>query len=576
MRDLKGMRRFTHLACTWLITGLGVWGLARFFSSLDLDYGRHYLVFVALGVAAGWLAVNFPHGQLSGGFALVLAAYILFGAPAAAWTGALATLFSQGFLPRGDPLRTVFYNAAQHVLAVIAGNFVFLRVAGAAGSRISPGLAAGLLAFSGTYFVVNHLLVSLYVAPRRSHHPLLGWWDAFRWDGLTCLFSIPTGMLMAFLYREAGLSGLVLLFLPVLVVQFVLRLYVHMELANRELLALYHVARGLGQRLDVQAILDLVLKETRRVVSYHSAVIYLWSADGRCLEARAAAGPFREKLCGSVVFPEESFTGWVLESGEPEIVYDVREEPRLRQEPGLFQVLRSLMVIPLLADTRKLGVLVIGDKRPFAFYENHLHTISVICGQAAVAIANTILMERLVESANTDGLTGIYNHRYFTYRADLEYRRTREAGLPLALIMLDVDNFKLINDRFGHVAGDAVLVELAGLLRDAVGEAGVVCRYGGEEFAVLLPGCDAARAGALAGELRRLVREHQFAVEGMPRQVRISLGVASCPRDALDVTTLVQRADQALYGAKKAGKDRVVLYEQLVELPREWEVRNEK
>ncbi|MDQ0285100.1 diguanylate cyclase (GGDEF)-like protein [Desulfofundulus luciae] len=562
------MRRITHVAYTWLVIGLGAWGLARLFSFLDLDYGRHFLVFIVLGVAAEWLAVNFPHGRLSGGFALVLATFILFDAPAAAWTGALATLISQGFLPRGNPLRAVFFNAAQHVLAVMAGNYVFLRVAGAAGNRLTVELAAGLLAFSGAYFLVNHLLVSLYVAPRRSLYPLLSWWDALRWDGFTCLFSIPIGLLMAFLYREAGLSGVVLLFLPVLVVQFVLRLYVHMELVNRELLALYHVARGLSQRLDVQEMLDLVLKETRRVVSYHSGVIYLWSEDRRYLEARAAAGPFREKLCKSVVFSGEGFIGWVLENGEPEIVHDVREDPRVRQEPGLFQVLRSLMVIPLSADTGKVGVLVIGDKRPFAFNENHLHTVSVICGQAAMAIANAILMERLAESANTDGLTGIYNHRYFTYRADVEYRRTRDAGLPLALIMLDVDNFKLINDRFGHVAGDAVLVELAGLLRDAVGEAGVVCRYGGEEFAVLLPGYDAARAGALAGELRRLVREHHFAVEGMPRQVRISLGVAACPRDAVDVTTLVQRADQALYGAKKAGKDRVMLYEQLAELPR--------
>ncbi len=562
------MCRITHVVYTWLVVGLGAWVLARLFSFLDLDYGGYLLVFIVLGVAAEWLAVNLPQGQLSGGFVLVLAVFLIFGAPAAAWTGALATLISQGLVPRGNPLRTVFFNAAQHVLAVMAGNYFFLRVAGAAGTRLTLELVLGLVAFSAAYFLVNHLLVSLYVAPKRSCYPLLSWWDALRWDGLTCLFGIPVGLLMTFLYRDPGLPGIILLFLPVLVVQLVLRLYVHIELANRELLALYHVARGLSQRLDVKEIMDLVLKETRRVVSYHSGVIYLWSDEKGCFVAQAASGPFREKLLGSEAYGGDGLIGWVMQSGEPEIIYDVREDPRVRQEPGLFQVLRSLLIIPLSAGTKIVGVLVIGSKRPFAFNENHLQTISIICGQAAVAIANTILLRRLEESANTDGLTGIYNHRYFTYRAGVEYRRTRDAGLPLALIMLDVDNFKLINDRFGHPAGDAVLVELARLLRDAVGEVGVVCRYGGEEFAIILPGFDAARAGALAEELRRLVREHQFPVKGMPRQVRISLGVAACPRNAVDVTTLVQRADQALYGAKKAGKDRVVLYGQLTELPR--------
>jgi len=566
------MRRLTHVACTWLVVGPGAWVLARLFSSLDLDYGGHFLVFAGLGVAAEWLAVNFPHGQLSGGFALVLATFILFGAPAAAWTGALATLISQGFWPRGNSLRTVLFNAAQHVLAVMAGNYACHRLAGPAGDEISTGQVAGLLAFSGVYFLVNHLLVSLYITTSGKYrHPLLSRGDALRWDGLTCLSCIPVGLLMSYLYRETGLSGVVLLSLLLLVIQFVLRLYVHTELANRELLALYHVARALNQKLDVQEILDLVLKETRRVVSYHSGVVYLWSGEKCCYEARAAAGPFRDKLAGSMIFKGEGFTGWVAEKGEPEIIYNAREDPRVRHEPGLFQVLRSFMIIPLLADNRKVGVLVIGDKRPFAFNENHLHTISVICGQAAVAIASTLLMKQLEDSANTDGLTGIYNHRYFTYRLGVEFQRARDAGLPLALIMLDVDNFKLINDRFGHVAGDAVLVELARLLRDAVGERGVVCRYGGEEFAILLPGFDSARAGELAEDLRRLVREHHFAVKDMPRQVRISLGVAGYPRDARDADMLVKMADRALYGAKRTGKDRVVLYGQLADLPRqEW------
>lgn len=563
----RSYARILGVLYLWVVVGVGFSFLWRLFPSLDLDYGGQLLATAGLLAAAEALAVSFPQGQLSGGFALVVAAFLLFGAPAAAWVEALAVLVGQGVFSRDTPLRVAFFNAAQRVLAVTAGGYFSAWVSGKTPYPLE------LLAFAGGYFAVNQVLVYLYTAPNRSFYPTIPWKGVLCWDGLACLCGLPLGILVAFLYHQIGFSGLLLSFVPVLVMQFVLRLYVRAEMANRELMALFQMARQLQEKLDARQVAELLLRESRRVVGYHSGVVYLRTekGGGEVYRAFAATGPFKDKLLKETVIPGEGFLGRVLVEGEAVLIFDTRSTggaggtvPKLPNraaalfavEPGLWWFLRSLLVVPLATRTGIVGLLVIGDKRPYAFSEHHLHTISVMAGQAAVAVANALLVKSLEESANTDSLTGIYNHRYFTRRIVLELERARRSGRPLSLIMLDVDNFKLINDRFGHQMGDEVLCRLAYLLTHSVGEAGVVCRYGGEEFAILLPGCDARRAGELAEKLRLLIEGYDFPAG----TVRVSMGVAACPRDALEVADLIRKADQALYAAKQAGKNRVVLY----------------
>lgn len=561
---MRGGRSVTHIIYTWLVIVLGAWAMVRLFGLLDLDQGRQLLFLVFLGVLAEWLAVTFPQGQLSTGFTIILAAFLVFGPAAAVWTGALAILFGQGIVNRGGPLRTTLFNTAQHVLAVLGGNLAYQVAGGRLPFVFTVNRLVPLFLFTAAYFLINQLLVYLFLAPRRGRETIVDWGDALRWDALTYVFSAPLGMLTGLLYTRMGAGGVALFFIPVLVAQFILRLYVHQELANRELTALYQVARRLGERLKVKEIADLVLKESRRVAPCHTGVIYLWDEDRQRFVAAATTGTRAPELAGSSLARGEGFLGWVMDNGQAEIIFDAREDPRVKNQPGLFQVYRSLLIIPLLGDAGAVGVLVLGNKRRLAFNDDHRQMLSIIAGQAAVSMANALLMRRLEESANTDGLTGIFNHRYFFYRAAEEYRRTQNECLPLALIMLDVDSFKLVNDCFGHQAGDAVLAELARLLHDAVGGSGIVARYGGEEFAVLLPGSGPEQAAAMAEVLRRQVREHDFQVADMPRQIRVSLGVAVCPGDADDVAALVRRADQALYRAKQKGKDRVVLASRLL------------
>ncbi len=168
---------------------------------------------------------------------------------------------------------------------------------------------------------------------------------------------------------------------------------------------------------------------------------------------------------------------------------------------------------------------------------------------------------RLEALAVTDGLTGLFNRRRFEEVLDLEVRRAQRMGTPLCLLMMDVDHFKVYNDTHGHPAGDEVLRTLARLLRERVRATDIACRYGGEEFAVILPGTSRSDGLTLANELRLIVETHPFEHEEMQPggRLTISIGVAVYPEDASDEVALLRAADQALYRAKQNGRNQVAV-----------------
>jgi diguanylate cyclase (GGDEF)-like protein len=173
-----------------------------------------------------------------------------------------------------------------------------------------------------------------------------------------------------------------------------------------------------------------------------------------------------------------------------------------------------------------------------------------------LAEANT----RLAQLAVTDGLTGLYNHRHFHERIALEVERSQRSGLPLSLLMLDVDHFKQFNDTYGHPAGDEVLRQLARVLSDTRRANDVVARYGGEEFAVILVDTAKFTAAKVAERVRERTFAHDFS-DAAPKapKLSVSVGVATYPDDGSDAEALVRSADTALYAAKRAGRNRVVL-----------------
>ncbi|TXF11896.1 GGDEF domain-containing protein [Pelomicrobium methylotrophicum] len=180
--------------------------------------------------------------------------------------------------------------------------------------------------------------------------------------------------------------------------------------------------------------------------------------------------------------------------------------------------------------------------------------------QTAVDIRRAVLLE---QEAITDPLTGLYNRRHLARRLEKEFARARRYGMPLSVLLLDIDHFKCVNDTYGHQVGDQVLNHVARLTLQAIRETDLAARYGGEEFVIIAPNTEASSAAALAERLRRHVETHPLVLHGgysgrQEIRVTVSIGVAGLGRDTSDSQHLLQEADEALYRAKQQGRNRVV------------------
>jgi two-component system cell cycle response regulator len=228
----------------------------------------------------------------------------------------------------------------------------------------------------------------------------------------------------------------------------------------------------------------------------------------------------------------------------------------------------SLLAVPLRARNRTLGALVLTGARG-SFDASSRRVLEILANQAAATLSVIQLKERHKDLAARDGLTGLYNRRSFDeLLAQVVAREDRRPQGGFALLMLDLDHFKKLNDTFGHPAGDAALKHAALTLNRRLRKNDVLARYGGEEFTVILDGADLGKAGELAERLREALEKGQIVFEGARLAVTASFGLAVWPGDGRDGMTLLAAADRALYAAKQAGRNRVVSAGSLAEASR--------
>jgi diguanylate cyclase (GGDEF)-like protein len=218
------------------------------------------------------------------------------------------------------------------------------------------------------------------------------------------------------------------------------------------------------------------------------------------------------------------------------------------------------VAVPLIADGTIIGVFNAESVEVHAFSDEHVQTLTVIARQAAEVIRSAQLLEETRRLAITDSLTGLFNRRHFNQQLEENVGRAARYDEPLALLFLDVDHFKSVNDKFGHQAGDRCLQAMARTLRESVRDSDQIARIGGEEFAILLIRADRELALSIAERLRARIDDLILEEDPpLPVDLTASLGVAFFREDGEDPKTLMRSADRALYTAKRLGRNRVVL-----------------
>lgn len=223
----------------------------------------------------------------------------------------------------------------------------------------------------------------------------------------------------------------------------------------------------------------------------------------------------------------------------------------------LFKESASRMSIPLISFGQTLGVVTLHSSKPNAFRESELQSLESVADICANSIQNAHYVDRVKQLAYLDGLTGIFNRRFFELRIMEEVERARRYRAAMAVIMVDIDQFKRLNDEFGHLLGDEVLRQVSSIFHQQLRKIDIVCRYGGEEFALLLTQTNMDQAFAVADKLRKMIENWQF--PGVPRAITISAGVAAFPTHGKNRDEIVRAADSGLYLAKQAGRNRVCI-----------------
>ncbi|MDD5166934.1 MAG: sensor domain-containing diguanylate cyclase [Candidatus Omnitrophica bacterium] len=218
----------------------------------------------------------------------------------------------------------------------------------------------------------------------------------------------------------------------------------------------------------------------------------------------------------------------------------------------------ELVLVPLKAKDKVNGIIVADNfitKKPIT--KDDIRMLTMLANQAGLAIENSQLFEKTVIRAHLDSLTELWNHGYFQYIFQAELKKAEAQKTPLSLIMLDIDDFKVYNDSLGHQAGDTILKELANMLKKQSRKMDYVCRYGGEEFTIILPQTDRKEAFLIAERLRENIAKHPFIKEEIlpSKKLTVSLGLAVFPEDGISPSELLHHSDKSLYEAKNKGKN---------------------
>jgi diguanylate cyclase (GGDEF)-like protein len=327
----------------------------------------------------------------------------------------------------------------------------------------------------------------------------------------------------------------------------------------RDLTLLMDLSRTLSSSLEVRELTHTVTELVGRTLGYEAFALFLVDGPAGELVATSVFGVDPE-LEGTRLAPGEGAAGWAAQAREVLLVRDTRGDPRRPGQRFMRGAHGSVLAIPMMHQGACIGVLDFFRTRFDAFGEEEVLFLRAVASQAAMAIANARLHERAVALTLADPLTGLHNRRSLFQRLEMELERSERFAHAFSVAVIDVDRFRELNEAHGHLAGDVVLRRLGELLAGAVRKVDTVSRWGGEEFAIVLPRADRAAAMEVAEKLRGLVQSHVFAAPQPIGRVTISVGVATFPEDARELAPLVDCADAALFAAKKRGRDAAVAY----------------
>lgn len=379
-----------------------------------------------------------------------------------------------------------------------------------------------------------------------------------------------------------------------------LKLKEEIERARTELAILYEISNAMRTTLKLDEILYIILTGVTAHIGlgFNRAILFLVNEKDALIEGKMGIGPENGEEANRVwrnieqeqmdledLINAYKVSNNILESGFNRQIQHIRL-PMHEQKGGLLafsalegmplqltretiknyandtiiQMLNTeeLAVIPLKAKDKVKGIIMADNhitRKPIT--KDDMRMLTMLANQAGLAIENSQLYENALIRSHTDSLTNLWNHGYFQHLLLLELEKAKANSLPLSLISLDIDYFKVYNDKLGHQAGDVILKDLSAVIKSHSRKMDFVCRYGGEEFTIILPQTEKKEAFSIAERLREDIARHIFTQEDIlpNKKLTVSIGLSTYPEDGSSPSELISSSDKALYQAKHKGKN---------------------
>jgi diguanylate cyclase (GGDEF)-like protein/putative nucleotidyltransferase with HDIG domain len=329
-------------------------------------------------------------------------------------------------------------------------------------------------------------------------------------------------------------------------------------LAHREIYALYEIAQTMGTSLGVADTMALISSKLSNLVPFSSCALFLYDEEVETLRCRFATGAESDVIGSMTVRGGQGLTGWVARNRRPLVNARPSADFEAAGLTARATSLKSALVAPLVFNDRFIGTLAVYHGQADFYTDDHRRLLDRVSEQAAAVIHNSIVFEQTQEDSLTDPLTGLPNTRFMFMHLTRELARAERLKAEVALLVMDLDNFKEINDNHGHHVGDHALREVAQVLKTGIRPYDICVRYAGDEFIVVLSGCGADEAEQKRQELQHAVDHLTFeARPGRRLPLAISVGAAIYPQDGESYEALLATADSRMYRDKTRRKQRL-------------------
>ena len=333
---------------------------------------------------------------------------------------------------------------------------------------------------------------------------------------------------------------------------------------KKELAFFINVGKLLTSTLELNKVTEIIVANVQKIVSVEAWSLLLTDDKMGELYCAVTKGSYLPGELKDVRLKiGEGIAGIAAERGKPLIVRDVLKDKRcskyFKDVKGLAP--KVVLCVPIMSKKNIIGVLeLVNKKNDRIFTKNEQELLLKFADQASMAIERASLYHKMANLAITDDLTKLFNLRYLYRVLDTEVKRCRRYHSTFAIIFLDLDSFKLVNDTHGHLIGSKTLVEVARMLAGSLRDVDIIARYGGDEFVIVLPHTTVEMAYKIAARIQNDINRHSFLTdEGLSLKITASFGVAGYPDHAGDETELLRIADGAMYTAKGMGRNRVVV-----------------